>query len=154
MYHWGKKTRGWRRECLVCLVLQATACRNGTSNRLSPLLLSPVAGTAGISHYTWLLFPLLRAGCRRGNNQDKTQVKRLLSGSYSWHISSKEISGNSCQEQVWAGVEGLSQVSAEKHELVHRHQKKKIYCCSFDLKTTSGRDLGGHSFIGVGHISR
>lgn len=98
-----------------------------------PLLLSS-SWTAGRSQYTWLLLPLLRAGCRTGNNQDKTQVKRLLSGSYSWHISSREISGNSCQEQVWAGVEGLSQVSAEKHGLVHRHQKKKFTAAALTWK--------------------
>lgn len=58
----------------------------------------------------------------------KAQVKKNVEGSYSWQISSSGISGDSCKEHVWVGVEGLSQCEWRGTWVSrYRHQVKKKF---------------------------
>lgn len=138
----GQTDMWWGTECLVGLAVTAAARGHGLSNRLllfSPPLfaLLPRMGSnsqsscqsfllASISYCTWILFSLLRASWRRGSNQSPSQ--KNVEGSYSWQISSSEISGNSCKEHVWVGVEGLSRCEwRETWVSRYRHQVKKKF---------------------------
>lgn len=141
----GQKDTWWGTECSVGLAMTAAAHRHGLSNRLllfSPPLfalscfvaqdglklpiLLPELLLASISHYTWILFLLLRASWRRGSNQSPSQ--KNAEGSYSRQISSSGISGNSYKEHVWVGVEGLSQCEwRETWVSRYRHQVKKKF---------------------------
>lgn len=86
--------------------LFALSCFVAQDGLKLPILL-PELLPASTPHCTWSLFPLLRGSWRRGSNQSPSQ--KNVEGSYSWQISSSGISGNSCKEHVWVGVEGLSQ---------------------------------------------
>lgn len=61
-----------------------------------------------------------------GSDQGPSQ--KNVEGSYSWQISSSGISGDSCKEHVWVGVEGLSQCEWRGTWVSrYRHQVKKKF---------------------------
>lgn len=123
-------------ECSVGLAVMAAACGRGF---LPPLLalscLLPRMGSNSQSscqsfclqvHPTIPGFFLHCYKLEEGSNQSPGQ--KNVEGSYSWQISSSGISGNSCKEHVWVGVEGLSQCEWRGTWVSrYRHQVKKKF---------------------------